>query len=517
MAAAAQRNLALKAFRGLIFDVQDKLKVSPATQALRQSLLNAAIDGLGELARSTEEAAPDLDRAVAHQRLAEVYSGGGGDLEAVKQLERSLQLVQSIASRSPDDLDAMELLGVVNHQLGGLVLSTNDPFRAESLCRRGEEACEAVAALDASRPIARQFRIKNKLQLGHTFLWRNMLPESLAAFSASLDLANHWAIDEPANTVPKKLVLEIETKLGDAYWLSAFDWPESRAHYLKAIAVARSLVEENPSQLQAQHALAHPILNLGECARHAGHPDEARPLLLEAERLGSKLVKADPNAMMYHLLVLEARGELASVYIVTAMYAEAANLLRPTIEQLQRFKDEGKLEGQPNYGIQYLQAWKDDLAFCDAAPLSLRNLSSVGSQRPDIAMRLLRPRARHLKGRGDAPALLATVEAAFRLQSTKVDDLIDLAALCGDCIRSLDAIRAAGPPSQGDTALRGRCADRGIDALARAISGGFRDVRRLEAHEDYQPLRAHPGFPSLIEKARDRRPNADSSPSALTR
>ena len=56
------------------------------------------------------------------------------------------------------------------------------------------------------------------IQLGHTFLWRNVRPESLAAFNSSLQLARRWEADEPANATAKRLIIESDVKLGDAYW-----------------------------------------------------------------------------------------------------------------------------------------------------------------------------------------------------------------------------------------------------------------------------------------------------------
>jgi hypothetical protein len=499
-AAVTQRNLALKAFRELIFGVQDKLKAAPATQALRQSLLNTAIVGLAEIARSTEEAAPNLDRAIAHQRLAEVYTRVGRDLEAVQQLERSLELAKAIADRSPRDPDVLECLGVDDHQLAWLMLVRGDPQKAEALSRRGVEACEAVAALDPTRPLARQYRIKNALQLGHTFLWRNRLPDSLAAFNTSLELARRWAADEPANEVPKKLILEIEVKQGDAHWLIAHDWSETRAHYLKAIAIARGLVADSPDRLQDQFALAIPLLNLGDFTLQAGHPAEAKPLLREAERLGTMLAKADPDTIAYQLLVLEAQSVIAGTDIAEARYAEAAARLRPAIEQLQSLKNEGKLEGQPNYGIQYIQFWKGNLAYCEAAPRALKDVASVRSHPPGMAIRLLRLRARTLTGPADGPGLVATVEATFQILFSEIDDLLHLAAFSAECINSFDAIRAAGPPGLDYAAVRSRCADRGIAALSQALDRGYKEAFRLETDEIYKPLRSHPGFRPLIER-----------------
>ena len=57
-AAVEQRNLALKALDQLVFDVQERLAQTPATRSLRRSLLDTAIRGLDEIARSTAGVAP---------------------------------------------------------------------------------------------------------------------------------------------------------------------------------------------------------------------------------------------------------------------------------------------------------------------------------------------------------------------------------------------------------------------------------------------------------------------------
>ncbi len=71
--AVEQRNLALKAFKQLVYDVQEKLGQTPATRSIRQSLLNTAIAGLEEIASSAAGSAPDLSQAVAHQKLGDIF------------------------------------------------------------------------------------------------------------------------------------------------------------------------------------------------------------------------------------------------------------------------------------------------------------------------------------------------------------------------------------------------------------------------------------------------------------
>ena len=72
-AAFDQRNLALQAFKELVYGVQEKLAQTPATRAVRRDLLDTAIAGLEQISRSTAGLPPDLSQAVAHQKLGDMY------------------------------------------------------------------------------------------------------------------------------------------------------------------------------------------------------------------------------------------------------------------------------------------------------------------------------------------------------------------------------------------------------------------------------------------------------------
>ncbi len=81
----------------IIFDVQEKLGDTPETRAIRRSLLDTAIAGLDEIARNAEATPPDLSRAVAHQKLGEIYREVGRTKEAGVQLLRARGLAESLA------------------------------------------------------------------------------------------------------------------------------------------------------------------------------------------------------------------------------------------------------------------------------------------------------------------------------------------------------------------------------------------------------------------------------------
>jgi hypothetical protein len=482
--------------------VQSKLRDSPATLGLRRSLLDTAIAGLGEIARSTEEAAPDVSRAIAHRTLADIYRQLGRSQEAHHQLDLSMSLANELADRLPNNPDVLECLGVDDYQLAWLDLVAGNPQHAEVLSRRGVQACEAALTIDSARPLAREFRVRNQLQLGHTFLWRNMLPEALAALGTALDLARRWVADEPHSVTARELIVATEVKLGDAYALIAHDWPATQTHYLEAIAVGRQLEGAATGRLAHQATLTVSLNNLVEHAIRAGRSAEVRLLIEEAERRASALAAADPDNVDYQILFAEAQASAAGVEAANDQFAAAAAQLWPALERLKRLKREGKLEGQPNYGVQYIQNWATDLAYFEGAPRALADIAFARSQPPEVAIRLLRLRARVLPRRSDWPGLVATAEAVCGMKASDKVTLQWVASLCACCIRGIDAFPTDERPASEREAFRRRCTERAVAALAQAIDLGWNDVQSLAEGDDLKPLRNHPGFQTLIERLR---------------
>ncbi len=103
--ALKQRNLTMNALNELVFGVQDRLGKTAATRAMRKGLLDTALDGLEEIARNAEAAAPDLGRAVAHQKLGDIFRQIGRNDEAQRQYDFSRELAARLAATSPGSAD----------------------------------------------------------------------------------------------------------------------------------------------------------------------------------------------------------------------------------------------------------------------------------------------------------------------------------------------------------------------------------------------------------------------------
>ena len=87
-----QSKVTTKALNELVFGVQDQLGKTAATRAIRKGLLDTALDGLDQVARSAEAAAPDSSRAVAHQKLGDIFRQVGRNDDAWRQYEFSRDL-----------------------------------------------------------------------------------------------------------------------------------------------------------------------------------------------------------------------------------------------------------------------------------------------------------------------------------------------------------------------------------------------------------------------------------------
>src|SRR5262249_21377359 len=101
--AAEQRGLAVDALGTLVSKVQKQLKATPATQTLKQELLQTGLDGLRQVAKSAQGShAIDAMMAEAYERMGDVFQSVGEHAEARQQYEQSHVIRSALARTDPD-------------------------------------------------------------------------------------------------------------------------------------------------------------------------------------------------------------------------------------------------------------------------------------------------------------------------------------------------------------------------------------------------------------------------------
>jgi tetratricopeptide (TPR) repeat protein len=366
--ALEQRNLALTALKQLVYDLQENLGETPLTRALRRSQLQTAISCLDAIALRAEASPPDLSRAIAHQKLGEIYQQIGQRGEAREQFAKSRMLSERLARSSPESLAVAECLCRTFLGLGELDLKEHHPLQSKLEFRRAVDLAEKVFRAEPGRDGARGTLIEANLELGRAFGFAKELREAEMWFRRTRDLAQKWADDEPANDQARNLLAASYRKLGDMRKLLK-DPASARIEYQKAIALGRDLLKGEPGRASIRHQLAIALNDLGGVAYHEGALAEARPLFQESERLFYELVEADPESLETRFWHIHAKFDLAKLEKDDSQFTRAAGMFRDIREQLRSLEREGKLH-QRETGTPYferIELVEAEINACEAA------------------------------------------------------------------------------------------------------------------------------------------------------
>ena len=365
--AVAQRNLALSAYDQLVFDVQERLGVSAATRPARRALLNTAIQGLDQIAKSTEGAAPDLSRAVAHAKLGAIYREVGLAAEAHRQLDLARELAERLAAASPPILPPPNASRDALAGIGGLSVEAGHPDAALKPLRKVVALSERIADREPNRPGVRRGLIDAYLQLGRAYGFNHERSAAEDWFRKMHDEAERWVADEPDNTLALDLLATSFRKLGDERKLVK-DYEGARANYIRAIEINRQLVADEPGSVEFPHHLAVALEDFAEVAYSQGRIAEARSLFEESERRFAEQVEADPENRDVQFRLIVAQSKFAGLERDESQFPRAAALFRRALTRLEALGQQGRLDDRPEYWNRKLTEIRDELARCSAAP-----------------------------------------------------------------------------------------------------------------------------------------------------
>jgi len=492
-AADRQRNAALNSLKELVFNVQEKLGQTPATRSIRQGVLNSAIAGLEEIARSTAESTPDLSQAVAHQKLGDIFRVIGRSGDARRHYDRSRDLAEALLAPAPDDLAVAEDLYQTYMGLGLLSITSRQYDDAKDQFRRVVDIAEAMSA-NPAHDGGRQGLIEAYLQLGRAYSFALEYQTAETWFRKMQDLAAQWVALEPANNQAKDLLASSYRKLGDLQKFSR-DYGAARQDYLRAISIGRQILTDEPGNSPFKEHLGVALDDLAGVARDQHQPGEARQLFREAQRLFSELVQADPQHFESRSKQLHTQLNLARLEEHEAHFAQAAELFRTILDQVNRLKRAGRLEDRHD-AYADTRALTTEIAFCEAAPRALADTDFARSQPVIVSARLLLLKARTPANQKDPRSLTAVGEALIALEPETAEDSFDVARHLAFFITDLDLGRwpeLTGPERQS---LRDRCADRGVQLLSQAVAKGHRE-RALFDSPELSPLRKHARYATV--------------------
>jgi eukaryotic-like serine/threonine-protein kinase len=482
-AALHQRNLALQAFKTLVYGVQEKLGRTPATRSLRQGLLEKASAGLDEVAQGADDSgAADLSQAVAHQKLGDIFRIIGRSEDARRHYDVSRQVCGALLRGASGDLGAAEVHYQTFMGLGLLDLDAQHFRDARANFQRAVATSGAISMVNPAHDAGRRGLIEAYFQVGRA---DSFLGESAAAeisFRKMHDLAQNWTWQEPGNHQAYDLLAASYRKLADLKKLFVKDFAGAQQDYLSAIAIGRDLVAAEPDTLEFKFHLAIALDDLAGVVHSQRQIPPARNLFEEAARLFQEVVESDSEPLEYRMRLLHTKFNLASLERDDGQFDTAAALFRKLHDQFVQLEREGQFE-HGRIPFTNRKALQGEVAFCETAQRALANIQFARSQPPVLAARLLRFRARELTSDNDQALAALTSQALCTLNSQDPDDLYDLARDLCRFVSDLTSARWASLPGQKREALTKQCTDRAASLLILASDRGFADAARLTSAE----------------------------------
>ncbi len=343
-AAFEQRNLALQAFKELVYGVQEKLAQTPATRAVRRDLLDTAIAGLEQISRSTAGLPPDLSQAVAHQKLGDMYRIVGRYADASGHYAKSRKLAEDLLALDPNNIAIGEVLYQTRMGLGLLDLATRHFALAKTEFESAAAISAVIAAADPTHDVGRRGLIEAYLQIGRALSFLREFAAADMWFRKMQGLAAAWVTEEPANYFARDLLASSLRKRADIKKFSK-DFVGAQQDYLSAITIGRELVDLEPLSFDFKSHLSIALDDLAGVVSDQRDFEAARRLFQEAERLFAELVESDPDHLHSRTALIHTQIRRAAMEKKLGQFALAADIYRTVLDRLRNLEREGRLEG----------------------------------------------------------------------------------------------------------------------------------------------------------------------------
>jgi eukaryotic-like serine/threonine-protein kinase len=515
-AARHQSDVTTKALNELVFGVQDQLGKTAATRALRKGLLDTALDGLDQVALSAAAAAPDLSRAVAHQKLGDIFKQVGRNDNALTQYEFSEDVAARLALASPGDRAIAQCLARSHAGLAELCLNANRPKDAVEHCRQVVQLAEKDAEINTDRTQARLALLEGYFRLGRAYGFDRDLEQAEVWFRKMESLAERWIGEEPASIPARDQLATSHRKIADVRKLAG-DHVAARTEYWKAVNLGHELHLADGKNLDVKLHLAQALDDQAMTLRKLGLLEEASPLEREAEGYFNELVQADPEDVDNRVRLYQTQCNLGCLLMDRLQLAEATALLGQALDGLTALDREGKLAGRPRDRAQLLPLFQTEKAACLA-------LAAVPAQPGAFAMmplpeqyRLRRIQVGLLLAGGQLDDVPAWAESLCAMNSRDPDELYELGRSLAWCAGRIDNLGARGAGSQNLKTLREKLAERAVAAVEHAASSGLGHLDRALIDGFLDPVREHPGIRRISESLRTASSGSGNSPNRESR
>jgi serine/threonine protein kinase len=407
---------------------------------------------------------PDVSEYRHNQALNHFFLGQLGHVtpqESEQCFQRAIALLEPLVARSPDVQDYRALLGRTEAAYSSVAATMGRSGEAVSACRR---AVKILEQLVAESPKSWEYRhllgqvynnLANRLRSGGR-------PEEIEkAYRAALALIRRLAADFPAAPQHRLDLAICLTNLGDLLSESgrvAEGAPLAR----EAVVVMKRHVDDYPEPPEHWYVLSQTESNLGQLLVRTKRLAEAEDHLVNALAAAQKLIERSPQGANQQNTLAVRLSQLGELRRSQGQLRASCDLLQEAVPHF-----EAALKENPRHPTCKAR-------YRDACQSLAANYLDLGDH-------------------------AASAEAIGRLTQLAVEPAKDLFAAA--CLLSRCAASAGKDQRLTEKNRKQQAEDhagRAVQRLQEAVEKGFKDARKIKAHEDLQSLRGRQDFKKLI-------------------
>ncbi len=448
--ASDQAQFALTTIQTLVDRAQKRLDDAPGNRELKIDLLKAAMDGLQEvsaMAKGSSTIEPTM--AAAHMKMGLICKQLGQTEAAMEQFDRCRAITEARAKEKPNIDSRKSNLAAVLTVMGDMSQELRRDMEASLAYYQQALKLREEMHLTPNKGEGELEVVKVKLGLAEgytrvaTAIYRMGDPaEALKYFRQALQLRQELVDANPMNASMQQDLARTCMALGEtSFRLNELD--EARRWYAQCFEVRQRLFAANPKDFRSKHELARTCGMLGDIEFRTSNPAGAEPMYQRSLSLTEELADLDKASVDYQ------RDLGICHYRLGALFARAgeSEAARQHFQECRRIRE----------------------------PLAPQNV------RRQMELMLVVARL------GEHFQAAALAEEVARQGNVDPEMLIELGRTYAQSAAATE-----------DAALRQVYESKAVAAVSQAIEQGYKDLVFLQTEADFDPLRQHKPFATLL-------------------
>jgi eukaryotic-like serine/threonine-protein kinase len=458
---------------------------------LRKKLLATAVPFYQKLAAAKKGAAQqEMERGLAHARLAFVHNEMGERGEAQSDFNRMRTVFSNLATHFPSVPEYRHQLAISHIGLGNLLRELGQFLEADEALRAALAIRSQLASDFANVPKYRQELARCHASLAS--LRRDLHEWAKAAVSMhnAVEIAAQLAAESPKDSGYRADLASYYGILG-VIAKDQGSWSEAEQALRSALEIAEGLVADFPNVSDYRSQLARAHNDLGTVLMHVGRRSDAEQQFRRALDIQIPLAVEFPSVPLRRLELSGTYVNLGNLFVDDQQaadsldwYTKAVDLLAPLVASDPRLVAERLFLRNAHRGravaldllarpAEAVKDW-DEAIDLDTGPARL-------GLRMSRALSLARGGA-HAKAIAEANALAQSRDADGAT-------LYHLACICA----------CSSAAAKDDAKLKDQYAARAVELLRQAVARGYKDIEHLKKDDGLRALREREDFKKLLE------------------